>query len=79
MTTSGGPRDFDKSILHHGYGVGIRFQARNLGLNFVDIAFGFYPTYQVADAPFFNYLFSTTPRLYDVGSLRSPGYYSPDI
>ena len=79
LTTSGGPRDFDKSILHHGYGVGIRFQARNLGLNFVDIAFGFYPTYQIADAPFFNYLFSTTPRLYDVGSLRSPGYYSPDI
>ena len=79
LTTSGSPRDFDKSILHHGYGVGIRFQARNLGLNFVDIALGFYPTYQIADAPFFNYLFSTTPRLYEVGSLRFPSYYSPDI
>ncbi len=79
LTTAGSPRDFDKSILHHGYGIGIRFQARNLGLNFVDIAFGFYPTYQIADAPFFNYLFSTTPRLYDAGSLRSSAYYSPDI
>lgn len=49
------------NVLHQGYGVGIRFQHLVTTINYMELAFGYYPNAHVVNAPSFGFNITMQP------------------
>ena len=70
---------FDNNF-QHGYGLGMRFQSRNVGIEYLEISFGIYPNSKAIDRNLVNYWVDyENRRVVEEESLFYPSVLEPDI